>query len=161
VLQGVLALRMHGLYAVAIIKKKRYWPKHIDGDFITTGVANLPLGTCVAQLGKARRGPFEFPFYLVALRDSNHVVLAMATQGTTLPTGKLVHRGPLSFRRPAVIDNYYISRHSVDDNNNLRQGHRGGGGMGVPYVDAPYLCLRARCRRVKCVLCTQLPNVYW
>ena len=125
VLQGVLALRMHGLYAVAIIKKKRYWPKHIDGDFITTGVANLPLGTCVAQLGKARRGPFEFPFYLVALRDSNHVVLAMATQGTTLPTGKLVHRGPLSFRRPAVIDNYYISRHSVDDNNNLRQGHRG------------------------------------
>ena len=34
-------------------------------------------------------------------------------------------RGPLSFHRPALYDDYYIARHSVDDNNNLRQSHYG------------------------------------
>ena len=49
----------------------------------------------------------------------------MATHGTLLNVGKKVLRGPESFRRPDVFDAYYVARHSVDDNNNNRQGHRG------------------------------------
>lgn len=40
--------------------------------------------------------------------------------------GKYVPRGPSQgFNRPQLFDDYYVSRHSIDDNNNVRQGTRG------------------------------------
>ena len=125
VLDGLLALKEKGIYAFAIIKKKRYWPKNVDGEALRVAAANIPLGQCLTKQGECKIGQSTHRFFLLAQRDSSVVVLAMSTQGTIHPTGKLVHRGPQSFRRPAVFDEYYMARHSVDDNNNLRQGHRG------------------------------------
>jgi hypothetical protein len=125
VLEGLLALRQRGVYAFAIIKRKRYWPRHIPGDDILQQASNLPLGTCLVRKGMATANGTSFPFFVAALRDSNHVVLAMSTFGVVHNTGKLVYRGPHSFQRPQVFDDYYVARHSVDDSNNIRQGHRG------------------------------------
>ena len=63
---------------------------------------------------------------MACLRDSDHVVLAMSTAGTFNPTGKYVPRGPSQdFNRPQLFYDYYVSQHSIDDNNNVRQGTRG------------------------------------
>ena len=34
VLKGLIELRKMGVYVGALIKKQRYWPKHVPGDFI-------------------------------------------------------------------------------------------------------------------------------
>ena len=126
VLDGLLGLRSKGIYGCAMIKKRRGWPKNIDGDSFLQAAAGLPLGECVSKKGTCTVGSSAYPFYVVALRDSCHVVLAMATHGTVLNTGTKVLRGPELFSRPDVFDTYYVARHSVDDNNNNnRQGHRG------------------------------------
>jgi Transposase IS4 len=36
VLQALIELRKKGVFATAIVLKRRYWPKHIDGDGIKT-----------------------------------------------------------------------------------------------------------------------------
>ena len=78
------------------------------------GLATAPSGTTIS-------------LFLSALRDIQHVFLAMSTHGTLHPTGKLLRRGTASasFHRPSLYDEYYMSRHRVDDSNNIRQGHRG------------------------------------
>ena len=34
VAEGVTALHKKGVYGQFLIKKRRYWPKHVPGDFI-------------------------------------------------------------------------------------------------------------------------------
>jgi hypothetical protein len=126
VLEGLVALRERGVHAFAVIKKRRYWPRHVPGDEMLSTAALWDIGKCQALRGLATTpSGTTISFFLSALRDNQHVFLAMSTHGTLHPTGKLVRRGTASFHRPSLYDEYYISRHSVDDSNNIRQGHRG------------------------------------
>ena len=52
-LEAILQLQRCGVYAFAIINKKRYWPRHINGDAIRAGAASLELGKCAAKRGLA------------------------------------------------------------------------------------------------------------
>ena len=45
VMQGVLALHAHGVYGQFLIKKQRYWPKGVPGDYIDEYMAGKPLGS--------------------------------------------------------------------------------------------------------------------
>ena len=125
VLDALLALKARGVHSFIVIKKKRYWPRHVPGDGIVLEASTLTLGTARARKGMGTTDGCSYPFFIAALRDSSHVFMCMSTFGTLLNTGKKVSRGPHSFERPQVYDEYYVARHSVDDNNNLRQGHRG------------------------------------
>ena len=38
VLKGIAELKKKGVFAAALIKKRRYWPKFIDGDAIASWI---------------------------------------------------------------------------------------------------------------------------
>ena len=44
VLKALLKLKEHGVYAIAIIKKRRYWPWGVDGDKLTTHFLSSSVG---------------------------------------------------------------------------------------------------------------------
>ena len=47
VLKGVIELKKRGVFAAALIKKRRYWPKYVPGEeikvlvMLTAGMGNL------------------------------------------------------------------------------------------------------------------------
>ena len=48
VLQGLVELKKLGVYAHALIKTPRYWPKHVKGDDIIQHLANEEVGSADA-----------------------------------------------------------------------------------------------------------------
>jgi len=109
------------LYTTAVVKKKRFWPKGIDGDEIVAHMENKNVGDC-----EAKRGTIDNkPFYLSATKDSKFVCILMNTWGTLDREGPMKKRriegGFAEFRYPMTTSHYYAARHAVDDNNNLRQ----------------------------------------
>jgi hypothetical protein len=44
VAEGVTALHAKGVYGQFLIKKRRYWPKHVPGDFIDAHMVGKGLG---------------------------------------------------------------------------------------------------------------------
>jgi hypothetical protein len=46
VLQALIELKKKGVFASAMIKKRRYWPKHIKGEEIKEYMATKAVGTC-------------------------------------------------------------------------------------------------------------------
>lgn len=129
-LRGLIELRARGVYASVVIKRKRYWPRHVPGDELEQRASSLNIGEHVCRKGTMAipGGVAPHPFYLVAMRDSKHILKLMATYGTSILEGEAKkRRNPstgaiVSFQYPNVIANYYMARHAVDDNNNLRQG---------------------------------------
>ena len=125
-LRTLIAMKKRGLYATAVIKKKRYWPKHIKGDDMDEELKDTPIGT-----SKVLTGVLDgVPYSLVALRDSKHVLKLVSTWGNMDRVGRpKLRRHPITnqrveFKYPSVISQYYQARHAVDDNNNIRQGSK-------------------------------------
>lgn len=123
-LRAIVQLFKRGLFATSVIKKRRYWPKHIDGAALDAKLADSPMGTAVARCGQMA----DVPFQLLAVRDSKHVLKLVSTYGT-LERGEKEKRRYIAstkthveFKYPKVVEDYYATRHAVDDNNNIRQG---------------------------------------
>jgi hypothetical protein len=57
VLKAITELRKKGVFGAALIKKRRYWPKHIPGDDI---IANFD----GKEIGRARLRVLSFMFLL-------------------------------------------------------------------------------------------------
>ena len=130
-LEVIRKLQEHGLYGVAIIKKKRYWPKHVGGEDLKARSAGGPVGSVVARCGTfTTTTGQEQKFYVVGQRDSKACILAMSTWGTTTSSGgpetRTIRRRMegeiVQFTRPSILAWYYHARHAVDDSNNTRQG---------------------------------------
>ena len=51
VLKAIVELKKKGLFAAALIKKRRYWPKYIPGDEIIQHFTDKPVGSCDALKG--------------------------------------------------------------------------------------------------------------
>jgi hypothetical protein len=52
VLHGIIELKKKGVYAAALIKKRRYWPKGVDGDAIAANFADKDVGDVDALPGQ-------------------------------------------------------------------------------------------------------------
>ena len=52
VLQGLVELKKNGIYTHALIKKRRYWPKHVPGDAIIKHFNNKQVGETDAIHGE-------------------------------------------------------------------------------------------------------------
>ena len=124
VLQGIIELRKKGVFAAALIKKRRYWPKHVRGDEIASHFDDKEVGTC-----DALQGTLDYvPFHIFAMKEPNYVMSLMATYGTLRPEGKekkreFVHEGKKKIRTflyPEVVSNYFGARDKVDSHNSLR-----------------------------------------
>ena len=51
VLKAMIKLRMKGVFAAAVIKKRRYWPRYIKGDAINEHMEDLEVGECDCVCG--------------------------------------------------------------------------------------------------------------
>jgi hypothetical protein len=120
VLKGIIELRKKGVFAAAVVKKRKYWPKYIKGDVIKAQFDNKELGS-VDMINGMLEG---VPFNVVALKDVKYTSIFMATYGTTERIGKETHRTiddhKHTFKYPEVMANHYMYRHYVDDHNKLR-----------------------------------------
>ena len=59
VLKALIELRKRGVFAAAVIKKRRYWPKFIDGDVIKEKKERDPVGTQSRLPGKIENVDFD------------------------------------------------------------------------------------------------------
>lgn len=124
VLKGIIELLKNGVFASALIKKRRYWPRYVDGDAIDARMANKAVGECDALHGTIDGTGYA----LFAMKEPDYTMKIMSTYG-----GLIVKDGErdsirttagnrVTFKYTEVFSNHFQFRHAVDDHNNLRQG---------------------------------------
>jgi hypothetical protein len=124
VLKGIVEVARKGVYAAALIKKRRYWPKHINGDGIKRHFADLPIGSVDALGGKLDGVEFN----VFCMKEPDYTMMLMSTYGTNDRNGDMKRRSWIEggevkrteFRYPEVVYNHYKYRHCVDDHNAKR-----------------------------------------
>ena len=125
VLKGIVELKKRGVYASALIKKRKYWPKYIKGDVIKQHFDEKAVGDCDSLKGNMD----EVPFHVYAMKEPDYIMSLMSTYGTNLRGGKETCREwvdsdgtkkTTKFNYPEVVGNHFLYRHSVDDHNNKR-----------------------------------------
>ena len=84
VLKGMMELKKCGVYASALIKKWKYWPKYIKGEAIKQHFEGKQVGNCDSWKGNMG----EVPFHVYALKEPDYVMSLMSTYGTNLQTGE-------------------------------------------------------------------------
>ena len=78
VLKHIIELRKKGVYASALIKKQRYWPKYIKGDEIKAHFNNKNVGDMDSWAGTFD----NIPFHVYAMKEPDYVISLMSTYGT-------------------------------------------------------------------------------
>ena len=124
VLKGLQELKMRGVFASALIKKRRYWPKYIRGEEIKTHFENKEVGDVDSWKGNLQ----GVPFHVYCMKEPDYVMSLMSTYGTNERTGKLTSRKwkengvvkTKTFSYPEVVANHFLYRHSIDDHNSKR-----------------------------------------
>jgi hypothetical protein len=120
-----MALKAVGVFGSALIKKRKYWPKGIDGDDIIAHMNNKEVGEYDAKLGLVDNKTF----YLYAMKEPNFVMMMMSTYGTLTEVEdggakRTFERNGLSttkiFKYTQPFYNHYKFRHQIDDHNNKR-----------------------------------------
>ena len=122
VLDAILKLRSRGVYASAVIKKRRYWPKHIKGDEIERHMKDKNIGDIDVINGNIN----DIAYKVFCLKDAGYVMKLKSTYGTDLVNendelNKRVQDGnSITFKYTETFSNHYKFRHAVDDHNKLR-----------------------------------------
>ena len=123
VLKGIVELKKKGVFAAALIKKRRYWPKHIKGNDIINHFANLDVGDVNALEGTMD----GVALHVTAMKEPDYVMQLMTTYGTLNRFGVDktrifgAEKRRQVFKYPEVVHNHYTYRHAVDDHNSRRQ----------------------------------------
>ena len=84
VLQSLVELKKKGVYAHALIKKRRYWLKHVPGDDIIMHFTEKKVGETDAIHGELD----SIPFYLYGMKEPNYMMQIMVTYGTLEEKGQ-------------------------------------------------------------------------
>ena len=78
VLKGIIELHKKGIYASALIKKRRYWPKFICGDEICAHFDKKEVGAADSWPGQLD----NVPFHVYAMKEPDYVMSLMSSYGT-------------------------------------------------------------------------------
>jgi hypothetical protein len=119
VLQALIEIKKKGLFAAAVIKKRRYWPRHIDGEGINTKLKDEPVGTQTALPGVLD----DVRFHVFCLKEQEYTMMIMSTYGTMEEKSETIRSIAgvnKTFKYTEVFHNHFKGRHSVDDNNKTR-----------------------------------------
>jgi hypothetical protein len=124
VLQGLIELKKRGVFAAALIKKRRYWPKWILGDEIDKHFDDKEVGDVDAWPGTLD----NVPFHVFAMKEPDYVMKLMSTYGTNERVGegkKRVYKvngesRQVTFQYPEVVHNHFQYRHVIHDHNAKR-----------------------------------------
>ena len=77
VLLGLIALLNVGIYASAVVKKRRYWPAFVDGDEIKDHMAGKEIRSFDCQHGTLNGKEF----CLFAMKENKYSMILMSTYG--------------------------------------------------------------------------------
>lgn len=125
VIDAILNLASVGIFSSAVIKKRRYWPKYIDGEAVDQYFVGKTVGSVEALPGSVGGKAFR----LFAMKEEDYVVKLMTTYGSCieindgwtqrsiLENGRRVTK---KFKYYEPFYNHLKFRHKVDDHNNLR-----------------------------------------
>jgi hypothetical protein len=126
VLKALIKLASVGVYASAVIKKRHYWPKYIDGAAIDARFEDNEIGTTDSLPGIMDGVQFR----IYCMKEEDYVMKLMATYGALKPieegktqrsvTRRNGQRKNMSFQYTEPFYNHFKFRHQVDDHNNLR-----------------------------------------
>ena len=134
VLKGIIELFKKGVFASALIKKRRYWPKDVPGDEILRYMNDKPIGYSARRPGTTDNVSFD----IFAMRDKDYSMLFMSTYGSLNMNQdqKVSYRAadqpdqpPISFYYTEVTSNHYRYRGAVDNHNAKRHDGLSGAGM--------------------------------
>ena len=78
VLKGIIELRKNGVFASALIKKRRYWPKYIRGEEIKDHFKDKEVGNTNSWAGQLD----NVPFHVFAMKEPDYVMSLMSMYGT-------------------------------------------------------------------------------
>ena len=103
VLQAIIELAKFGIYAAALIKKRRYWPKYVKGEAIKKHFEDKNVGDVDAIAGKLD----NIPFHYYAMKEPDYVMMLMSTYGTLERSGgikaRIVDGNRVTFQYPELI----------------------------------------------------------
>ena len=77
VLQALIELLHVGVYSSAVIKKRRYWPKYIDGEGIDQHFQTKEVGQCDSLPGTLSGKSFS----IFCMKEENYTMKLMAMYG--------------------------------------------------------------------------------
>ena len=161
VLAALMQLLNYGTHALALVKKRRHWPRHIRGDFINAHFEDKKVGEVDCLPGTLSGSPFK----VVVQKEPNYNIIMMTTHGTlgpcdnnkkiqhrTLDTGKKVE-----FFYTEVVGNHYAFRNCIDKSNAKR--HDCGTKAGISLENA-WKTTRWPCRAFACIVASSDVNGY-
>ena len=129
VLEALVELKKAGVFAHAVIKKRRYWPKYILGGLIDNYFSNKNIGEVDCLKGVLD----EEPYNIFCMKESEYVMKLMATYGCLTearydPGEALEDRvnnqvEQISFKYCQPFKDHFQYRHMVDDHNHLRHSN--------------------------------------
>jgi hypothetical protein len=126
--KGIIELKKVGVFAHALIKKRRYWPKDVNGDAISAHFADKDIGDVDAWPGELD----GVQFHLFCMKEPDYIMSLMSTYGTTSAKHDQKEKRRhyknsqnenvmKSFRYPEVVANHYSYCGCMDDHNNKCQ----------------------------------------
>jgi Transposase IS4 len=126
VLKGLIELRKVGVFAASVIKKRRYWPKYINGDVIDGHFNDKAVGAFDVLPGTLD----GVNFGVYCMKEPDYVMKLMATYGTnkeieslskrTVPNDNTRTTRTVSFHYTELFANHFAYRNAVDAHNQLR-----------------------------------------
>ena len=124
VLQAIVELKKHGVFAHALIRKRRYWPKHVPGDQIIQHFADKAVRSADAIKGELD----GVAFYIYGMKEPDYMMMLMSMHGTlqTMCFPKKHHymeggvKKSTTFIYPEVVHNHYAYRDVIDNHNAMR-----------------------------------------
>jgi len=116
VVKAVKEAKVLGVHTQFMIKKRRYWPKYIDGDEISNHFSDK-------NIGDYDRKRFQLEgtdLYTHCMKEDGYVLSVVSSFGTDTRMGNWQTRGEHRFQYPEIIHNHYQYRGVVDTHNSRR-----------------------------------------
>jgi hypothetical protein len=158
VLKGLVALKKAGLYACAVIKKRRFWPYLVPGEAMDRWFDEREMGESAGISGKLDGEDY----FLWGLKEPSYVMKMMATGGPLIVNDDCepqkrywteggVHQSKMT-QLPLPYHWHYKYRHAVDDHNNLRHS--------LPSIEGTIMTTRWAMRVFSFVLAVSEVNAF-
>ena len=119
-----------GVCASALIKKLRYWPKNVPGEAIEARMTGKDIGATDSIKGKL--DGIDYNLFMIKDRDFTIKLMSiygkLEVQNRTSDTLRYIEiiessrkiRWQINFQYTEPFQNYYRSRHSINDHNHYQ-----------------------------------------
>lgn len=125
VMKALVALKKVGVFAHAVAKKRRFWPKCVPGDKIEKHMESKQIGEVDCLNGELDGEKYK----VFVMKEPDYTMKLMSTYGglTVCPgereTERYADGKKHSFKYTTNFSYHFKYRHMVDDHNNLRHSN--------------------------------------